>query len=507
MYYEYLINDVDAMFGTPFHSNPTIIGKLEFYDDIEPGGGCKDYVARPSVTRDDEFMGPRVFVLIRGGCTFTHKIRTAQQKGAGAVIIVDNKCFTKEVEKYPEWSKVHCSGSEDRIPYMQDDRTDGSITIPGLHITKYAGLQLIDCLRMSESGFEPLILSKSEFASTCDVNARIIVRIELDIPNPDNNVEWELWYSADNIPDDIYGVGAISESLIMNSDFTPRHIFRKKSEFGFGDEAKDYCVGDFCIIPANQNMKGVDIIYEQIRQFCLWEEVKGQEDAKKKGEQHLWWDYMQVYQQKVMASKSCNLECSDSLLPSKFKSATLACEAKEKNAQTHASNMFALQKERGIFTNSLVVNTVRQDFSLKPSFVAHVVCMGFAKAGTPPVCQCVNSLTDDKTLSSCINAKCFDEPKKSFYCQSLDVCVVNEAACHTSDATSFGGMFFMVLFVACLVGGVAYVYHTRSRRRMQEEVRDILSEYMPLEELSSFNPNSSGGFTRAGSGEDNVGVI
>ena len=48
----------------------------------------------------------------------------------------------------------------------------------------------------------------------------------------------------------------------------------------------------------------------------------------------------------------------------------------------------------------------------------------------------------------------------------------------------------------------------RVRRQMQEEVRDILSEYVPLEAFNSRDGGAQGqGFRRASNGDDTVGVI
>ena len=105
-----------------------------------------------------------IMIADRGSCSFVTKVRNMQELGAAVAIVVDN---TDE-------------NIQDIV--MSDDGTGAGIRIPSVLISKKDGMKLIDFM---------------ESASVEELN-QISVVARFMMTNPDNRVEYDVWYSSSN---------------------------------------------------------------------------------------------------------------------------------------------------------------------------------------------------------------------------------------------------------------------------------------------------------------------
>lgn len=101
-------------------------------------------------------MNP-IIMVDRGQCHFVQKVRNIQALGVHLAIVVDNK------DEF----------SENLI--MADDGSGWSVNIPSFFIRKHDG----DIIKKQ-----------------IDNEKKVYVKAELEISNPDNRVEYDLWYSS-----------------------------------------------------------------------------------------------------------------------------------------------------------------------------------------------------------------------------------------------------------------------------------------------------------------------
>jgi hypothetical protein len=105
-----------------------------------------------------------IFLVDRGDCSFVAKVRNVEKAGGSLAVVIDN---TDENVK-------------DII--MSDDGTGAGIKIPSMLISKKDGEKLKNFLLNSD---------KSDIVKAS-------LTAEFVMENPDNRVEWSLWYTSSN---------------------------------------------------------------------------------------------------------------------------------------------------------------------------------------------------------------------------------------------------------------------------------------------------------------------
>ncbi len=80
-----------------------------------------------------------------------------------------------------------------------------------------------------------------------------------------------------------------------------------------------------------------------------------------------------------------------------------------------------------------------------------------------------------------------------FFCESKEECMSSLSDCAgQGGGMSVGGVFGLILFLGAIAGGGFFVYWKRAKMQMRDEVRNILSEYMPLEEFQGGETSTVG---------------
>jgi len=480
--------------------------------------GCKveDYADVPKQEEDAPFK--RIYLVERGECPFETKTRVAQLMGGAALLVADQHCFQGEI--WPDEQEQCQATWVSALPYLEAKDGGRDIFIPAFLLKKLDAQYLKNCWlekmgKRTDGKYVKNLKYPNDIDQTgeeCQANTEIVIKASLEVPVLEQ-ASWELWMNSDDVPANLDMISKVSIGFKDFTDFKPNYLVFSAEHFGGCDWAgsqppcPEMCAystntkAGYCASPSfSSQVDGKAVVNENLRQLCIWDQVKD--------DQLIWWNY-------VLEFAKCRRDNGESQAAGSW--ATCQDLAMRLSPQINKDKLDACVKDEGfalldetakhmlserIFTTSLSVNSVREDFGITGPFLAHSLCKSLNKK--PAICNCASTINADDDLLRCMESKCY-EKDKPFNCPHSSVCVKDLADCvNISSGMSGVGVFFVVLFVLAVAGGAGFVYHRRVRRQMQEEVRDILSEYVPLEAFST----RSDGFARgSGDANDTVGVI
>jgi len=467
----------EALFGTPPYGG-TISQKVYYTDselcsDVDPRSGYPE--------RDNDETGdmapwepPFILMVDRGGCSFVQKARNAQHAGAAAIIIADNNCLCND-EKCMESAGIGNDECERGEPIMADDGSGGDIFIPSFLMFKMDANKVMDEVKQ---------------------NTMVQMTMSWALPSPDDTVEYELW----TVPTDTVSLPFqdswkdIALKLDSHSRFTPHQYIidgTKASCHGF--DGRNHCFnlctnnGRYCAADPDNNIEkglsGADVVRESLRRLCVWK-FYGEDGIGEK-----YWDYVQEF------NRECNSEhfftnksCTDSALKyAKIKVDQIdqCIDTSGGTEENEPNNLLegeitAREKSGIVFLPTVFVNNVALRGALSASSVFTAICAGFLVGTEPDVCL------------NCSGCRNIDSCAKSGVC--------------TTDASSGGGgtvskrtFGLSLLFVCGIFGAAGYLHWRKTRDEMRDQVRNILAEYMPLEDKEEGGQeNSPMDFARRG---------
>lgn len=401
------------------------------------------------------------------------KVRNAQRAGAAAALIADTTCLCGApnctTTKAPDDKKIVCETQE---PIMADDGSGADISIPSFLLFK-----------------QDADIIKEELMK----NQTVRVEMSFSIPAPDARVEYDLWTTAaDEVSRQfLMSFKEAAIALGEHAFFTP-HMYIYDGKYAGcygGGGGENYC-GNLCTNSGlycandpdgdlNAGISGADVVTESLRRICIWNHY-GTDGIGKE-----WWNYVKEFM----------FRCYNPAKPGYFSNDK--CIA---NAMTHAgvdkaiidqcmadsggldgddvpnSLLDASLKARdaaGVFlVPSLFVNQapVRGEISLSTVFKA--ICSGYATGSEPLVCKSCAHFQD---VESCLKEGMGKGGFDSF------------SAGGGGNGGGGGGIsktfFTMSLFlVVGIFTGLGAWHYKKTRKEMRDQVRDILAEYMPLED-------------------------
>lgn len=242
------------------------VGRIDYYENNKQG--CQSFFLENHFnenSEEDEDVEPEITPVIlveRGGCSFVKKARNIQDFGGSLAIIALNDAIDN-----PE----HI--------IMVDDGTGTSIQIPTILIGKNDGDIIKD------------FLTDTKINSTLKREARIMATFEIN--NPDNRVEYDIWYSPGQISsyETISSLHSMNKALGTNVLMTPRLVLSTGIfDFMLGLLNDDNCLprSKYCAIWNfnDSNLKGKDTLMEGLRQKCIYTSSF----KYKQGE--TWWEYI-----------------------------------------------------------------------------------------------------------------------------------------------------------------------------------------------------------------------
>ncbi|GMP51500.1 hypothetical protein CsSME_00017704 [Camellia sinensis var. sinensis] len=279
-------------FGVPQYGG-TMVG-IAVYPETNQDG-CKSF--DDDVSFKSKPGGFPIFVLLdRGDCYFTLKAWNAQNAGAAAILVEDDRVETLITMDIPE-------DEVKQADYLQN------ISIPATLIRKHFGDQIKNALSSGE-----------------------LVKINLDwresLPHPDERVEYELWTNSNdecglkcdsqiNFVKNFKGAAQILEKKGY-TQFTPHYItWYCPKTFVSSKQCESQCInqGRYCAPDPEQDFSigynGKDVVIQNLRQACLFKV------AKESGKPWLWWDYVTDFAIRCpMKEKKYTNDCANKVIKS-----------------------------------------------------------------------------------------------------------------------------------------------------------------------------------------------
>ncbi|KAI3473086.1 hypothetical protein Pfo_030378 [Paulownia fortunei] len=369
-------------FGVPQYGG-TMVGSV-FYPKSDQKA-CKSF--QDDVSLKNKPGGIPIFLLAdRGDCYFTLKAWNAQNGGAAAILVADDRVEPLITMDTPEEEDA-------RADYLQN------ITIPSALISKDLG----DKIKKE--------LSKGEMVS-----------INLDwresLPHPDERVEYEFWTNSNDecgpkcesqldFVRNFKGAAQILEQKGY-TQFTPHYITWYCPEaFILSKQCKSQCInhGRYCAPDPEQDFSkgydGKDVVVQNLRQSCFFKV------ANESGKPWQWWDYVTDFSIRCpMKEKKYTKECADQVIQSlgadikKIDECIGDTEADVDNPILKAEQEAQIGKGlRGDVTilPTLVVNNRQYRGKLDKGAVLKAICSGFEETTEPAIC-----LARDMETNECL---------------------------------------------------------------------------------------------------------
>ncbi|CAG7865368.1 unnamed protein product [Brassica rapa] len=408
-------------FGVPQYGG-TLVGTVVYPKSNQKA--CKSYSDFDITFKSKAGRLPTFVLIDRGDCFFTLKAWIAQQAGAAAILVADNKAEPLITMDTPEEDKSDAD-------YLQN------ITIPSALIAKSLG----DSLKSA--------LSKGD-----------MVNMKLDwtesVPHPDERVEYELWTNSNDqcgkkcdtqieFLKNFKGAAQILEKG-GHTQFTPHYITWYCPEaFTLSKQCKSQCInhGRYCAPDPEQDFTkgydGKDVVVQNLRQACVYRVLN------ETGKPWVWWDYVTDFAIRCpMKDKKYTKECADEIIKSldidlkKVDKCIGDPDADVENPILKAEQESQVGKgSRGDVTilPTLVVNNRQYRGKLEKGAVLKAMCSGFQESTEPAIC-----LTEDLNTNECLenNGGCWQD-KASNITACRDTYRGRLCECPTVQGVKFAG--------------------------------------------------------------------
>lgn len=212
---------------------------------------------------------------------------------------------------------------------------------------------------------------------------------------------------------------------------------------------------------------GADVVVESLRRICMWN-LYGKVD----GIGEAWWKYVDYFIENCDAKDKFNdPTCFQAAMTAAgvdaSKIATCMTNAGGVGSDLNATNSLlekeiADQESSGVvLIPSLVVNGAVVRGSLSFSTVLKAVCSGFATGSEPLICQ-----------------ECANCPHEEECVKRNGQCPLNNGLFDGSVSLATFGAVLLGLILVFVIGGV--IQHRRQQAYMQDQIRGIVQEYMPV---------------------------
>ena len=345
------------------------MGKLHYLED--DAYGCQEYDTEKVVLNRTDDLTP-FMIAERGECSFVQKVRNMENIGVSVAIIVDSR-----------------AEMIDEI-LMSDDGTGGGIRIPSMLIGMRDGDTLLNWYKKATQEEKDQLVLMSEF-----------VMPEF------TTVGLDFWFtsSSDRAISFLEDFKKIETNLGSLLDFRPRYVFWECTSCDKTYLENDcFGGGKYCAVEStNAKLKGRDIVLEDLRQLCIWENLSSTNQTQD------WWSYMSHVHKTCynVISDECSQRAHEEVgidweVTQQCINDSFGSSDRSKWGLATAKNSFideeiAYWKEYG--TNiypSIVINKKTYRGQIEPLSVFNAVCAGF----TDPPDQCLKTLHKEKTLVS-----------------------------------------------------------------------------------------------------------
>lgn len=271
---------------------------------------------------------------------------------------------------------------------MSDDGTGGGIRIPSMLIGKSDGDKLTEWYKNASD----------------DEREQMVIMCEFVMPEHDI-VDLDFWFtsSSDRAIDFLEDFTKIEKHLGPLLNFRPRYVFWECTNCDKTYLDKDcFGGGRYCAVESsNANIKGRDIVLEDVRQLCIWEDVVAKNDTTK------WWKYMRRIHstcysvinedcsQRAHEFSELDWDTTMSCVKESFGGKSRSTWGDAETTNKYIDKEINYWKEYG--TNiypSIVINQKTYRGQIEPLSVFNAVCAGF----THPPDQCLKTLHKEKLI-------------------------------------------------------------------------------------------------------------
>lgn len=536
------IRHSEALFGVPpYGGSKKIVGTLHYLTPSANQDGCDaesyQYVPAPQ-------SQPAIFLIDAGACSFVDMVRIAEKKGAAAVVVADARCLCDdEAAAYTPAFAKECAAADVRfmpqgctktLPFMGDDGSGGDVSVPSLIISRWDGDRLADCYLTADDQSRA---DNTKSGVVCGAGKPIVVSMAWDMPSPDGNVEWDLWTNSDSDASFKVKFTSTARALELSTTFTPHYFIWDGVRWGCtkdGLRCASQCTheGRYCNPDPDsdleQGVSGADIVRENLRQLCVWQQAAAGAGAAESGPSAsdapgggAWWEYASAFAEEchggsVADPDTFNEACSKRVhagVEGISWGATQRC-VEDSNRDDGSNALLEAEIEsrmdKGILAlPTAVVNNVVQRGAITPTTVLTTICSGFLEATEPELCRCVESHTL-QDAAACAEAQEMAEcSKEEVYCEGLKACAASQEDCAalakaraaSTPTLSVGGIIAITFSAVALVAFGGLAYWRNEKKKVRNEVREILQQYMPLEEIPAAGRRGSRADGAASGGE------
>lgn len=495
-----------AFFGFPQYLRGSVNGVL-VYPASGNQNGC-NFINKSLTSKPWPNGSPVIVIVDRGECTFVTKVKNAQAVGASACLVVDNI-------------------DEEYLPYMADDGTEDTITIPSLFMRKSDGEKLKEALLQSQ----------------------VLLQLSWEMPNPDDRVEWDFWHVPDDLASKSFkkAFKAVAESLGSRVMFTPHYAIVSGKQLGclMEDDGALPCDnactnrGRYCYFESRhtrgesfQGIDGVSIVEESLRQLCLWKIVNQTKHEKK------WWDYVVKFDEvckenEYSARSTCSGELMSNIFDHSIRVQVDLCVIesgdyglRKDNENTLLENEIILfTQDRITFIPEIRINQIPYRGSLvcpvpvqeRRCGVLSAICSGFYEGTLPEDCgECgIEKRMDfcghcEKPGSKAFNQSCAGCDRIPYSGKNWDACGVcdgpgqdtcgncfplndprrkDDYDCEEHivqpvqpvSAVSPALLAGMILGCAILVAITVFCFMRKREKMMRKDLDTLLKQYLPLD--------------------------
>ncbi|KAJ8603125.1 hypothetical protein CTAYLR_004573 [Chrysophaeum taylorii] len=466
----------EAMFGSPKYG-VTLTEKMYYANSTM----CDD-----SALPMGRWTTPYLLMVDRGDCTFVKKVRNAQNLGASGVIVADNKCVCSD-EACSSTPNMACESDE---PIMADDGSGSDITIPAILLWK------TDADKIKDYFFS-------------EPNPVVQAKLAWSIPQPDNRVEWELWTKSDDDTsiDFLIEFRSTVFALGLDQQFTPHFYTWNGTAYGCPESGRcgTLCTnsGRYCAPDpdgqANVGLSGADVVTENLRRTCLWklEGGKDQTDPNEVGVGRAWWHYLGNFTHfcdtaETFKSEACVRQAMDAAGAS-F-NAVQACMDESGGVARDGGKNSILEHELGELKRKniyvvpeCIINNQAIWGALSTQNVLETICHGYSTGDEPDACGCQSlaANTRDPSYLNCLaDATTTPGSTPQVYTEK------SSKKTTTSSSMPWWGVFLLVMSIILVMLLAGLAYWKKTQQQMRDQVRGILAEYMPLEDLGPSSTNA-----------------
>jgi len=498
-------------------------------DPPQPLGSCPS----SSDAVDPSASGLESIALLDGwtACRFVAEATFAQYSvGAKGMLVMENRCLAKNKDKtaaFKQHCDALCNGAPENECYLQKFNYMGGekhdIQIPSMLISRWDGMRLLECFREQKDGnVLPIKITDVDCSSSKEPP---MVEIRWNIQQEDV-VEYELWTSsllnADLFVKDFWWKRVVP--LLQNADFSPRYFVWAGEDYSCryedGQTPPPHCDdachnnGRYCHLDPDGldagQISGKDISRENVRQLCLFKQLSG----SKIGEIR-WWHYISDFAMNCTQttttehpySEDCSRRVHESLGLDWSK--TMACVTNSGGYATHGGKNTILEEElklRGKLEiqklPTLIVHGKIVDFGGSLKNVLSAICAGFTEASQPEFCPCVQSSDLDRYVDQSLIEKCLEytPPPVDPTGNGNKTTGGSDSSSGTTNGNAVPWSTFwivLIILVAGLLGGF-YVYrkreHVRLRSEFRDDIRNIMGEYVRMEQDGTVSESHTGSF-------------